>query len=337
MQQVAAGRDRSAKNDLLLFAGETGRLLLTMMSQIALVIFMIEAVIMVILTFFDLGQSPMVENLVDASSLTLTATPVIYFWVARPFVTNARDANRALVNQLEHTNALLQENERLNASLQTANRAIAEAHELLLQKIGAELHDGPAQQLTYVLLQVNRLAPVAAIARDRGIKVDLDKVRMILDETVQEVRAMSTGLSLPQLADADIEHVIGLAVRSHEALGGAKAHVTIGDLPPVAPLALKICVYRIVQEALSNARKHGNARMLSITANGRNALALAIADDGVGFDVTKSMSKGLGLNGMRSRIDALGGRLEIKSGPGQGTVVTATFPEPHAMRESVAA
>jgi signal transduction histidine kinase len=280
---------------------------------------------MIVLTNVDFGGSAVIENLVDATSLTLLATPIIYFWIARPFVMKAREAHLAVEQQLEASNRLLAEIEVLNTSLQRVSRENAESHERLLQKIGAELHDGPAQQLTYVLLQTNRLLPFAEVAREKGIKVDVEKVRDILQRTVQEVRSISTGLSLPELANASIDQVIALAVHHHEMLGGARVSMTCRDLPETCPMPLKVCIYRVVQEALTNARKHSTAKAISVTASGGRQFELAIVDNGAGFATEQTDRNGLGLNGMNARVHALGGHLEIRSGPGRGTSVVATF------------
>jgi signal transduction histidine kinase len=89
---------------------------------------------------------------------------------------------------------------------------------------------------------------------------------------------------------------------------------------------LETAIYRIVQEALTNASKHGEARRASVEiADAIGTVVVTIRDDGHGFDPVSSPG-GFGLAGMRERAELLGGALEIRSAPGQDTIVKATFP-----------
>jgi signal transduction histidine kinase len=90
-----------------------------------------------------------------------------------------------------------------------------------------------------------------------------------------------------------------------------------------------LCLFRIVQEGLQNAVKHGSARTVAVDlTGGPNGLTLTIVDDGVGFDVDARSAKGLGLISMEERLEPLGGTLEIHSRPGAGTRLHAFVPAP---------
>jgi signal transduction histidine kinase len=93
------------------------------------------------------------------------------------------------------------------------------------------------------------------------------------------------------------------------------------------PDEYKICVYRLVQEALNNAVRHSQARnaTVRVTSNG-DGIAVEVKDDGRGFDPART--RGLGILGMEERVKRLGGTLAVKSAPGQGTMVTAELPLP---------
>ena len=125
--------------------------LLAMVGRIACIIFSIEILIMAMLTVWDLRELGVMIDVLDPTILTVLASPIIYVLVARPFAEAAREANAKLKRQLEETQRLLEQNERLRSSLQEASESSADMHEKMLQKIGAELHDGPAQLLTYTL------------------------------------------------------------------------------------------------------------------------------------------------------------------------------------------
>jgi signal transduction histidine kinase len=299
--------------------------LLVMVAKIACIIFSIEIAIMFVLSLWDLRGLGVAVDVLDPVTLTLVATPIIYLWVARPFAQAARAANTRLEQQLKDSQLLLEMNERLRASLLETSEMAAETHEKILQKIGGELHDGPAQLLTYTLLQLDRLTPVAALAREQMITVDLEKFRRVLSDTLCEVRAISTGLSLPELATTSIDETITLAIRRHEELTGAKVQLTLHAMPRVISLNQKICTYRFIQEALANSTKHAHAKTHRVDARGGAQIQICVQDDGDGFTPEKSNGRGLGLTGMRARLQALGGRLEVQSAPGQGARVTASF------------
>jgi signal transduction histidine kinase len=99
------------------------------------------------------------------------------------------------------------------------------------------------------------------------------------------------------------------------------------DVPdPIQP-DVKLCFYRIAQEALQNAAKHSGARSVLVSLSVRDStLRLAIADDGSGFDAAEKSAVGMGLSSMRERIKALGGTLKIRSAAGKGTRVEAALP-----------
>lgn len=302
-----------------------GSELAVMVAKIACIEFSIEMLIMFVLRLSHLPNDWIIVDILDATTFTMLAIPIVYWWVARPFAEAARDANAKLTQQLLESQQLLAQNESLRTSLQATSESSAEIHERMLQKVGAELHDGPAQLLSYTLLQLDRLAPIVEIAHENKINFDLEKMRRVLADTIQEVRAISTGLSLPELAAVTIDETISLAIRRHEDLTGSKVKVTMNGLPAVASMKQKVCTYRFVQEALSNALRHGHAQNQIVEARGGRQISIMVQDDGLGFAPEKIGGRGLGLSGMRARVQALGGYLDIQSSPGHGTRVTASF------------
>jgi signal transduction histidine kinase len=317
--------DAMADQETSQHAQNAKRQLVVMMFQIAIVIYTIELLIMIVLSYFDFSASPLLENTIDATTLTVTSTPIIYFMIVRPFVREARYANAMLSKELDSSRRLLMQNERLTNSLQKANASVAEINEMVLQRIGADLHDGPAQMLTYSLLQHNRLEALNELIESKEIGVDLDKLRRVIADTLQEIRAISTGLVLPELTQASLDEVISLAVRAHQELGGCPVTVRTENLPATTSLPVKICTYRVVQEALSNTRKHSRATSCEIFVAGTARLTVKVTDNGCGIDPERADRNGLGLTGMRARVGALGGALQISSAPTEGTSVQATL------------
>jgi len=98
------------------------------------------------------------------------------------------------------------------------------------------------------------------------------------------------------------------------------------EVPPL-PQAVSICLYRFLQEALTNVIRHAQASQVSVALRcGARTVTLSVEDDGRGFDKQALVSGGIGLLGMRERLELVGGRLEIESQPGQGTRLTARVP-----------
>lgn len=118
----------------------------------------------------------------------------------------------------------------------------------------------------------------------------------------------------------------------HEKKTGSTIEVHLGDVPASASLPVKIAVYRVLQEALNNSHRHagGTEQRISVSyADGW--LELRIADGGPGFDpaageAAKGTQPGLGLRGMRERVEMLGGTLAIDTAPSHGTTIRVRLP-----------
>ena len=140
---------------------------------------------------------------------------------------------------------------------------------------------------------------------------------------------MSAGWSLPHLATLTVAQTIEHVERAHRRRTGEPLSVVTRDLPEQAPLATKIALYRIIQEALTNAWRHGGGRdlRLEVVRQGSD-LRVDVSDAGPGFDPAKLNGEGdhLGLTGMRERAESLGGRFHVESRPDGGTRVVALLP-----------
>lgn len=311
-----------------------------MIWRIALIHFVVEALIMGTLSGWSLTSQVVLTGLLDCSLLTLLSTPPIYSWVAKPFIMSARNAEQALNRELDakavqaanleatlgNLRHLLDQNEDLKQRLQQSHARGADINEQTLQRIGADLHDGPAQLLAYSLLRLDSFAPAVATAKGGRGAEELETMRVALTDTLTELRNISRGLSLPQLASATLEETIEFAVTQHQEQTGTTVDMEIRQLPNMAPQAIKTCVYRVVQESLANATKHAKAVQQRLFAELDTHLSLTISDAGPGFDPDATGGRGLGLNGMRSRVEALGGSVTINSSAGRGTAVIVRLP-----------
>ncbi len=227
--------------------------------------------------------------------------------------------------QIEKLKGLLDENEGLQDSLRLAYNRSAEINERFLRRVSADLHDGPAQLISYGLLKLNlveQLVRTAAAERAKSNVDVLNSVGKAFRDALQEVRDISSGLSLPDLLSDTLEGCIQRAARAHEDRTRTKVTCMVIGLPRSATLTVKTCVYRFVQEALNNAFKHAGGVGQRVEARYSGPiLDLLVADSGSGMSATTS-PKGrgqLGLAGLRDRVETLGGTLTIVSAPEAGT------------------
>ena len=237
---------------------------------------------------------------------------------------------RELVGQLEQAisraNRLLDKNRRLHDRLRQAARRTTTLNEQALRRIGADLHDGPCQALALALLRLETLQEHVGLANSRlGDEVGI--VSVAVRDGLDEVRAISAGLRLPELAPLAVTEVAERALREHERRSGVAVERHL-DAPAHAPLAIKIALFRTLQEALSNATRHGGGAAVTARVwTQDDELCLAVSDRGRGFVPELAERKGrLGLASMRERAELLGGTMCIESQLGHGTTVRLSWP-----------
>lgn len=236
-----------------------------------------------------------------------------------------KKAEQQIAGQIADLMALLAQNEKLREQLQRSNESVADINERLFRRVGSDLHDGPLQMLTYALMRLGKFTPVIASGAPKGFD-GFERVREAIHDAMQELREISTGLALPELAASSLETCIRMAVASHKQRTDIEARCEIGTLPASVPHALKICVFRFVQEALNNGFRHGGGVDQHVTASGDSEIVITVSDAGPGFSLDElNTASGLGLSGLRARVGAIGGTLEISSEPFVATSLKAHF------------
>jgi signal transduction histidine kinase len=233
---------------------------------------------------------------------------------------------RALREKVLELSQLLAQNQRLHERVrQAANRTTA-LNEQSLRRIGADLHDGPAQALALALLRLDTVAPSEGEPSRQSEALAV--VQKAVKEAMGEVRAIATGLRLPELQPLSLTEVAERAVQAHERRSGTPVELHLDGLPEQAPLAVKIALLRSLQETLSNATRHGGG--IDVRAHVRveaDRLYLTVSDAGPGFDWTVVDAEGrLGLAGVRERAELLGGDFHIDTAPARGAVVQMYWP-----------
>ncbi|GBF27686.1 signal transduction histidine-protein kinase/phosphatase DegS [bacterium MnTg02] len=237
----------------------------------------------------------------------------------------------ALERRVTDLSSLLAQNEELRSRVELASERAVEINERFLRRVGAELHDGPAQLLGLSLLRLDSLKPLIGRAENgqHGPSECLETIRNALSDALQEIRNLSAGLALPEIEKLSLEETLQIAVHKHEKRTGTRIKHNISSLPKDVASPLKICLYRFTQEALNNAFRHANGKGQSVRAEiDEIKLEVKIEDSGLGFEPSKTSSSEnrLGLTGMRERVESLGGVFTLQSKLGKGTCVTASFP-----------
>lgn len=236
--------------------------------------------------------------------------------------------------QMQEQAQLHLQNTNLQDRITTANHEFSRINELTLRRLGADLHDGPAQLLTLILLRLDELGVLQdSYPQDSGLLGGnvLELVRSAGQEALREIRAISLGLALPEINELSLREELLLVAHRHELRTETEVKLTFGPLPDDVPLPYKICIYRFVQEALNNAFHHAGGKSQKVSASHhKGLLEVQIEDAGEGIPTAGSgaANRGrtpLGLVGMRYRIESLGGVFSIDSAPGAGTRLKAQF------------
>lgn len=229
----------------------------------------------------------------------------------------------ALEAKIAELRALLSQNSSLRERVQHASRRATALNERYLRRIGADLHDGPAQLVALAALRMDSpilLDPGAPTALREAEIADIHKT---LDEAIREIRGICNGLVLPQIETAAVLDILRLAVAEHQRRTGTSVSLTLPKRLREPGPSEKISIYRFVQEGLNNAYRHGKGRDQAVKAAMKGGkLFVEVLDGGPGFDPARS--EGLGLAGLRERIESIGGQFETVSGP-QGTRLVITL------------
>jgi PAS domain S-box-containing protein len=192
-------------------------------------------------------------------------------------------------------------------------------------RISREVHDELGQSLTAVKLDLAWLA--RRLPRRNGPMLKrIRSTRQLADGIIQSIRRISTELR-PAVLDLGLAEAVEWQVQEFQARSGIQCKLRLLTREVVASNA-STAMFRIFQEILTNVARHAKAtRAEVVLQKQRDRLVLLIRDNGRGFDqADPSLSKSLGLLGMRERAAILGGRVNISSAPGKGTTVTAWIP-----------
>ncbi|HLK89866.1 MAG TPA: sensor histidine kinase [Polyangia bacterium] len=267
------------------------------------------------------------------SSLLSILLMMVIDFVIRHVEANARSAAGALA-RLQRADA---ERDARETDLRIAYERLAQLHQKLeatkeeeRRSLSRELHDELGQTLTALKLRL-QLGPSADGADPRTEPIAL------VDDLISRVRKISVDLRPPLLDEVGLVSALRVYLEAQSTVSGVpidlEADEAIRTTTPRLPPDTEIACFRVVQESVTNALRHADARRLRVRiARSGRRLALSIRDDGRGFDpatLDEVAARGhLGVVGMRERIRARGGRFSLTSSPGGGTAIDVELEAP---------
>jgi signal transduction histidine kinase len=237
------------------------------------------------------------------------------------------DTDSDVVEGLAASSLLLLENTRLVEELRTSRLRIVETADRERRRLERDLHDGAQQRLMAVQIKL-RLAEEQL--EDDGVVAQLEAIGAEAAEAVAELRTLAHGIYPPVLRSSGLVKALrSLAMRAPIAI--SVIDEGIGRCSPPVEAAIYFCSVEAIQNAIKHAGR--NAQVCVTVGRDRGGVRFAISDDGSGMDQSVR-GAGDGLIGMRDRVGAVGGELEVISSPGRGTTVRGTVPEAVGQRAS---
>lgn len=240
-----------------------------------------------------------------------------------------------MVEIVERVRHITRENERLFQRLIEGERrfrglarAVWKVQEDERRRLARELHDGLGQTLTALTNQLERLQQKLDAGEPASLAGAVDTARSALND----VRELSRLLRPPVLDDLGLPAALSWLTRTLEQRTGLRAALNLEGLQQRLDPDLETLVFRLIQEALTNVLRHADVDRVDVGVSRTGTfLELRVSDNGKGFDPQVLLTggesaTGSGLRGMRDRLELFGGRLEILSSPGRGTLLTAEVP-----------
>ncbi len=235
------------------------------------------------------------------------------------------------VSRLEsHAAEQHRQTESAEEELRRLSRELVRAQEDERRNLSRELHDEVGQKITALRVELGNVERLWG-ASPEELRRHLDDAKALGAETLQSVRNIAMGLRPSVLDDLGVGPGLEWQGREFSRRTGIPVDVLVDGLPPEVPETHRTCLYRVVQEALTNCAKHADARHIRIALHADTGrLCLTVQDDGNGLPAGiregRRGSPGLGLIGIEERVRELGGSLAIESQEGKGTLLQISVP-----------
>lgn len=228
---------------------------------------------------------------------------------------------------------LVAQNELLHDKVSRAAARTTALNEVFLRRISVDLHDGPGQDLGLALMQFESLGDTRTLGPGGGeapfsASREFGAIRTLLQSALNDLRAISAGLQLPEVDKLSVGEIASRALRDYERKTGVKVILNATNGQACASLPVKITLYRLLQASLVNGFHHANGAEQRVAVKAEEGrLMVEVRDSGPGFDpATISTDGHFGLAGMRDRVEILGGSFDLQSASGQGTTIRVSLP-----------
>jgi signal transduction histidine kinase len=213
--------------------------------------------------------------------------------------------------------------EKAEQELRTLSNQLVRVQEEERKTISRELHDEVGQLLTGLRMELGTLHNGAP---DEEFQERLESVKQLAEESLRSVRNLALLVRPTMLDDLGLAPALHWQAKEFSRRYGIPVSVNVAGRLDGLPEALRLCLYRAIQEAMTNCGKHADANQVTIVVKQDETQVIAsVHDDGRGFDAL-SQTPGLGLLGMRERVRALKGRMTVDSEPGGGTSISVELP-----------
>jgi signal transduction histidine kinase len=227
-----------------------------------------------------------------------------------------------LLRDLASQAGLMLRNVRLIEELRASRQRLVAAQDEERRRLERNIHDGAQQQLVALTVKLRLLEQITQREPVRAAEM-ASQLQSETTRALEELRDLARGIYPPLLADAGLPAALEAQTRK----SGLPVRVEADGLGRFSQ-DVEAAVYFSCLEALQNVSKYAEASSVTISmARTDGRLSFTIADDGVGFD-PDATTRGTGLQGIADRLDALGGRLEIRAAPGEGTTLVGFVPSP---------
>jgi len=218
--------------------------------------------------------------------------------------------------------------------MRALSQQLVAAQEEERKNLSRELHDHVAQVLTALKMELRRI-DVGITGPDGGRRA-VAECRRLVDQMFRTVRDLALGLRPSMLDDFGLQAALEWHVRDFTRRYGVEVSLHIAGPLDDLPDAYRTCVYRAVQEAMTNCMRHAKAKAVAVTVGSDgDRLRVSIADNGTGLDPARPR-EGLGLRGIEERVRELGGTMAIDAARGRGTRLAIELPWPAAPEAAVA-
>jgi signal transduction histidine kinase len=226
--------------------------------------------------------------------------------------------------------------EQAEIELRRLSQQLVRAQEEERRHLSRELHDHLGQMLTALRVEMGNLERLRG-ASPEVFRDHVLEAKHLAEDSLRTVRDLAMGLRPSMLDDLGLGPALEWQAREFSRRYGVPVEVKLEGELDTLPDGHRTCIFRVVQEALTNIARHAHATEIRVSVHGgRERASLTVVDNGAGFDADAAHGKGLGMIGIQERVRELSGTVNWNSQPGRGTVLSAEIPVPQpAERQEV--